>query len=440
MARRPTPPSRRKPPRRPAQTKNRPTAAKSGAATDAVSAAPAASNVAERLDVARAQQLVIDMMAIPGGSGDEERIASFVVEALSAAGLPDSAIAFDTAHRRSPLGGKLGNLIVKLPGSMPGPRRLLAAHLDTVPICIGAKPVRRGNIVTSSDPATGLGGDNRAGTAVLLVAALEILKRNLPHPPLTLLWFVQEEVGLQGSHYVQTSLLGKPKLAFNFDGGGSEKLTLGATGGYRMTIEIQGIASHAGGAPEAGVSAIAIASLAIAELHQQGWHGLISKPGPRGKTLLGTSNVGVFHGGQATNVVTDRVEIKAEARSHDPRFREQIVRHITGAFERAAKAVRNTAGQTGKAKVEGRLDYESFVLSPSEPSVVAAENAVRAAGGKPMHAISNGGLDANWLSAHGIPTVTLGCGQKNIHTTDEQLDLDEFIRACRVGLLLATGV
>ena len=27
--------------------------------------------------------------------------------------------------------------------------------------------------------------------------------------------------------------------------------------------------------------------------------------------------------------------------------------------------------------------------------------------------ISNGGLDANWFSARGIPTVTLGCGQVN---------------------------
>ena len=57
--------------------------------------------------------------------------------------------------------------------------------------------------------------------------------------------------------------LGKPKLAFNFDGGSSEKLTLGATGGYRMQIDISGLASHAGGAPEAGVSAIAIAALAF---------------------------------------------------------------------------------------------------------------------------------------------------------------------------------
>lgn len=394
---------------------------------------------AGELNAEQAIKLVMDMMAIPGKSGEEQAIASFVVEELRAAGLDEDAIRFDKAHRQSPLGGALGNLIVKLPGTVTGPRRLLSAHLDTVPICVGCRPVRKGNMVASADPNTGLGGDNRAGCAVLLVAALEILKHQLPHPPLTFVWFVQEEVGLQGSHYLQASLLGKPKLAFNFDGGSPDKLTLGATGGYRMEIEITGIASHAGGAPEQGVSAIAIASLAIADLHRDGWHGLIQKPDARGRIQQGTSNVGVIRGGDATNVVTDRVIVRAEARSHDTRFRNQIIKRIEAAFRDAAKSVQNVDGKRGSVSISGRLDYDSFRLEAKEPCVVAAEEAVRAAGGTPTHAISNGGLDANWLSSHGIPAVTLGCGQKHIHTTAEQLDLEEFTRACRIGLQLATS-
>lgn len=390
-------------------------------------------------DLDRAIALVMEMMAIPGKSGEEAAIAEFVVARLREAGLPEDAIRFDAAHKRSPLRGGTGNLIVKLPGTIAGPRRLLSAHLDTVPICVGCRPVRKGDLVSSADPSTGLGGDNRAGAAVLLVAAIEILSRSLPHPPLAFVWFVQEEVGLQGSHYLQTGLLGKPKLAFNFDGGSPEKLTLGATGGYRMDIEIRGLASHAGGAPEQGISAIAIASLAIAELHREGWHGLVQKTDTRGRALQGTSNVGVIRGGDATNVVTDRVLVRAEARSHDPKFRGQIIKRIETAFRDAAKTVKNVGGKCGSVEIKGRLDYESFRLSAKESCVVAAEQAVRETGGEPIHAISNGGLDANWLTSHGIPTVTLGCGQKNIHTTAEQLDLKEFLRACRIGLRLATA-
>jgi tripeptide aminopeptidase len=316
---------------------------------------------------------------------------------------------------------------------------MLSAHMDTVPICVGCRPVRKGERVSSGDPATGLGGDDRSGVAVLLVTALEIFARKLPHPPLTFVWFVQEESGLHGARCVDVKGLGGPKLAFNFDGGPPEKVTLGATGGYRMRISIHGRASHAGGAPEEGISAVAIAALAIADLAKNGWHGLIHKRGAGGAMLTGTSNIGVIQGGHATNVVTDHVEIKAEARSHSPAFRRRIVREIERAFQRAAASVRNTAGRRGKVRIEGRLDYESFRLATDEPCVVAAQEAISAIGREPVLSISNGGLDANWLVAHGIGTVTLGCGQRNIHTTDEQLDLAAFRRACEIALVLATS-
>jgi tripeptide aminopeptidase len=324
--------------------------------------------------------------------------------------------------------------VFKLPGSIAGPRRLLMAHMDTVPICVGSKPKREGNVVRSADPTTGLGADDRSGVAVVLTTALEILRRKLPHPPLTFFWPVQEEVGLHGARHAKLSLLGKPTLAFNWDGGAAEKLTVAATGGYRLKIEIEGLAAHAGGAPEEGISSIAIAALAIAQLAREGWHGRIEKDG-----RFGTSNVGYIHGGQATNVVTDHVELKAEARSHDPKFRKHIVGRIERAFQEAAREVRNVQGRCGRVRFEGREDYEAFKLADDEPSVVAAEAAVRALGLTPLRAVSNGGLDANWMTAHGIPTVTLGCGQMSIHTTSEYLDIPAFERACRSAMLLATA-
>ena len=43
------------------------------------------------------------------------------------------------------------------------------------------------------------------------------------------------------------------------------------------------------------------------------------------------------------------------------------------------------------------------------------------------------------MTARGIPTVSLGCGQIGPHTTDERLDLGEFRMACDVALRLAMG-
>jgi tripeptide aminopeptidase len=387
------------------------------------------------IDRKAALNLALELMAIPGKSGQEGAVVEFITRQLRAAGAPAASMRIDDANKRTPIEGEVGNLIFELPGTVRAPKRLLMAHMDTVPICVGAKPVRKGSTVRSADKSTGLGADDRAGVAVVLTAALAILRHKLPHPPLVFFWPIQEEVGLHGAHFVQKSVLCKPKLAFNWDGGSADKVTIGATGGYRLKIEVTGLAAHAGAAPEHGVSAIAIASLAIARLVEEGWHGLVLKD-----AQAGTSNVGYIHGGEATNVVTDQVTLKAEARSHNKSFRERIVKAIETAFRDAAARVRNAEGKHGSVCFEGRTDYEAFRLADDEASLVAAERAIRSIGLEPQRAISNGGLDANWMTAHGIPTVTLGCGQNCIHTTEEFLDVTAFEQACQIALRLATEV
>ena len=65
--------------------------------------------------------------------------------------------------------------------------------------------------------------------------------------------------------------------------------------------------------------------------------------------------------------------------------------------------------------------------------------AAERAGFRPTLRVGNGGLDANWLVRHGIPTVTFGAGQNLIHTVDEFVDVPEFLKGCRMALALATG-
>jgi tripeptide aminopeptidase len=267
-----------------------------------------------------------------------------------------------------------------------------------------------------------------------LFAALEILKKRLPHPPLTFFWPVQEEVGLYGARFVKPAALGNPKLCFNWDGNEPHRITVGATGAYRIDIEIEGLASHAGVAPEKGTSAIAIAGLAIADLQSAGWHGLVEKGKNRG-----TTNIGVITGGNATNVVTPRVHVRAETRSHDPKFRKRLVQVFERAFKQAAGRVKNHQGVRGKVTFHADLHYESFRLPESEASVVEARRAITSIGLAPAHKISNGGLDANWLSARGMPTVTLGAGQQEVHTVNERLEIGSFLQGCRVALALATA-
>jgi tripeptide aminopeptidase len=150
-------------------------------------------------DQRRALRTVMELMAIPGPSGQEGKVVAYIIDKLRRAGASAAAIRTDHANKKTPLAGEVGNLIFKLPGTVAGPRRLLMAHVDTVPICVGARPLRKGDWIESANKESGLGADDRAGAAAVLTAAVEILERKLPHPPLTFFWPVQEEVGLYGA-------------------------------------------------------------------------------------------------------------------------------------------------------------------------------------------------------------------------------------------------
>jgi tripeptide aminopeptidase len=109
------------------------------------------------------------------------------------------------------------------------------------------------------------------------------------------------------------------------------------------------------------------------------------------------------------------------------------------AFTRAAAAVRNHDGRPGSVAMEVTHDYQSFRLDLGERCVVEARRAIESLGITPRLRVADGGLDANWTNVHGIPTVSLGCGQHNIHTVEEYLDLDEYDAGCRLALRLALG-
>src|SRR5947207_9075168 len=129
---------------------------------------------------------LLRFLAVEGVTGQEKAIAEAVLRDLVESGVPRPAITFDQANERIEVPTECGNLIVKLPGTRPGPRLLFSTHLDTVPLCAGARPVKKGNRVVAAGD-TALGGDNRTGCAVLVTLAETLLRHKLPHPPLTLL-------------------------------------------------------------------------------------------------------------------------------------------------------------------------------------------------------------------------------------------------------------
>jgi tripeptide aminopeptidase len=49
-----------------------------------------------------------------------------------------------------------------------------------------------------------------------------------------------------------------------------------------------------------------------------------------------------------------------------------------------------------------------------------------------------GGLDANWFYEHGVPSLTIGAGQNQIHAIGEWVDLDQYQAACDLLEIMIT--
>jgi tripeptide aminopeptidase len=395
-------------------------------------------SAAELVDVDYAVDLLIRLLAIDSVTGQEAAIAAAIVDELKKVGVPASAIRHDTAHTRIPLPTEVGNLIVDMPGTRPGPRLLFSTHLDTVPLCKGAKPRREGDRIVS-DGTTALGGDNGTGCAVLVALAKSLIEHKLPHPPITLLFTVREESGLHGARELDPKDLGGAVMGFNVDSTHAAKLTIGAVGQTNWDVTIKGKAAHAGVAPERGISSTLVASIALTEASRGGWFGKVVKPEGRG-----SSNVGIFGGkdgkaaGDATNVVTDYVHVVGEARSTDAAFAARIAQAFGESFAKARAEVKDAGGATAEVAFQARAAYPPFTMEETAPAVLHARKAAESIGLKPVTMVSHGGLDANWLAGHGVPTVTFGAGQAEIHTVHEYVDISEFALGCRMAVAIAT--
>ncbi len=369
---------------------------------------------------------LMGLLEIDGPPSEEALVADWIRNALVNLGVSPEGIHTDRAQDQSEYSGNTGNLIVRLDGQGDGQRLMFSTHMDTVPDAVGCSPKldRENHRIVNGKLGTALGGDNRTGCAALLHLARELLPLNGNHPPVTLVFFIQEEVGLVGARGLDLSLLGNPAMCYNLDGGAPDTLVTSVIGTERFTIDVTGIASHAGGRPAGGVSAAIITGHALAELDSGGWNGHIQKPEGEG-----SANVGTINGGQGTNVVMPKMHILAEARSHSKEFRQGIIEEWKECFNKAAKTVKNNQNEIGSVTFGPGPTYESFALSDADPVVQTTLAAARDCGFSPQTVTNNGGMDANWIVAHGIPAITFGAGQRLVHTSVEWFVLMDFENA-----------
>ncbi|MCU0857981.1 MAG: M20/M25/M40 family metallo-hydrolase [Pontiellaceae bacterium] len=385
-----------------------------------------------KIDQKTAVQNVMDLLAAEGPSFGEGPVAELVKQKLLAAGCRPEWIHENVGKKRLTKKFTVGNLVVKIPGTVDAPRLMFSAHLDTVPICRGAVPLKKGNRIVPKGK-TGLGGDNRASVAAVVTMVQTVLQKNIPRPPLTLLFSVGEETGLHGAKAFEPADGGNPSMCFNLDGSGERGGVIGALGAIRWEASVQGKSVHAAVNPEGGISSAIIAANAIAALKKEGWSGRINK-----RNCNGTANVGTLHGGEVDNQVMDSLRVTGEWRSHSPVSLKKISNIWKKAFEKAARELKNDRGECGSVTFSAASDYHSFRLKKNEPVVKRFLKAAPLAGREARTEIINAGLDANVLNEKGIPTITFDAGNHHAHALNEYVDIPRYLEACRLATLLAT--
>ncbi|MFC4767231.1 M20/M25/M40 family metallo-hydrolase [Effusibacillus consociatus] len=354
-------------------------------------------------------QEFIELVQIDSHSRDERRMADTLIAKLKPYGFEIHED--DTGAK---VGGNTGNLICRLQGDQRKPTILFTCHMDTVQPGKGIKPQVLEDRITS-DGTTVLGADDKAGVAGLLEMVRVLDEQKLPHGNLILLFTMGEEIGLLGSRHLNGDLIKDADFGFAFDSNGSvgQIVTQGPSQA-KVEVVIHGRTAHAGVNPEAGISAIKVASTAISRMKL----GRIDQET--------TANIGMFNGGVATNIVPERAEIVAEARSLAQRKLDAQLEHMKSTFEQTAQE----AG--GRAEVEITRMYPAFQFEDEDEVVQIAKRAAKALGFEPSTVSSGGGSDANVLNGLGVPTVNLAIGYEKIHTVDEFIRLDDLEQAARL--------
>lgn len=353
----------------------------------------------------RLVQTFLDLVKIDSPSGEEDLMAKEVANRMKALG---GKVTFD----------KFGNVIAKFAGK--GKPFMLNAHLDTVEPGRGIKPKIAGDKI-KSDGSTILGGDDKAGVAVILEALTSLKEDQTPHLSLEVVFTLQEERGSFGAMNLDFSQI-KAKRGVSFDGKGRvSNITTAAPGYTIVDVALIGRSAHAGAEPEKGISAIEIAAKAISQLSL----GRIDEET--------TANIGMIEGGSARNAVPERVHLKGEIRSHNIMKMEKHIKHFREVFNQTL------AGYT-EASIELDINQHTdpYKFEDDHQIIQLVSEFLKKMGLEPNLEPSGGISDVSIFNTHGLEVVDVGAGDYNLHTTREYVVISEMLEAVQFAQELIT--
>lgn len=270
-----------------------------------------------------------------------------------------------------------------------------------------------GTTLITSDGTTLLGGDDKAGVAIIMELAHHLIEHpELAHGPVRLLFTCDEEIG-RGTDKIDLAKL-DAAVGYTLDGSGAGSLDVETFSADAATITFTGNNIHPAIAKGRMVNAVRAAADFVAKL-------------PRDQQTPETTadRDGFIHPHSVRGGVGS-TSVELILRSFDT---AQLARYAEQLRSVAAEVESETPGLV--VKVDLREQYRNLAdgLKTLPESVDLAERAFQNLGRTCERTLVRGGTDGSKLTEKGLPTPNLSSGQHNIHALNEFACLDEMVAA-----------
>ncbi len=279
----------------------------------------------------------------------------------------------------------------------------------------------KGKTIITTDGTTLLGGDDKAGVAVIMETASYLMQhREIVHGPIRVCFTCDEEIG-HGVDHLDLTRLGA-QVAYTLDGGGTGELDHETFSADLAVVTITGVNVHPGIAKGRMVNAVRLAAMFVDRL-----------PKRTQSPETTEERDGFLHPYRIDGGVPE-VTLRILLRDFEAaRLLERAeLLHLTA---------RQLLAEYPEAKIQVTVtpQYRNMAegLTRDPRALKYAEEAMRRAGVEPTYTIVRGGTDGSRLTELGLPTPNLSTGEHNIHSPLEWTCLEEMVTAVRVLVELA---
>ena len=280
---------------------------------------------------------------------------------------------------------------------------------------------KRGHDIITASGTTLLGGDDKAGIAIIMTAAAYLLTHpEVPHGEIRLAFTPDEEIGRGVDPRLPDDLA--CDFAFTFDGSKPGEIEFESFSADAAKITVTGVSAHPGWAKDKMVNALRLVGKILTELPEDtmtpettdGADGFIHIYGLKGAAAEAESQI----------ILRD---FEREGLAEKGALLQQVCARVQATEPRA------------KISCEISPQYRNmrYWLEHNMTPVELAREAVRAVGLDPVSVPIRGGTDGSRLTELGLPCPNIFTGMQEIHGPLEWISVQDMALATQVAIELA---